>query len=176
MTLRILATIAITFLASFGTAQAADIQIEHQYARAASPIAKSGAAFMHIMNNGTVDDRLVSVRTDVAMMPELHTHIMEDGVAKMREVEGGFPVAAGGFTVLERGGLHIMLMGLTRPLLHGETITLTLIFEVAGEVTIEVPVDNERQGNMEMDMNMDQSHDHTDMNMNNSTMGSSDNN
>ena len=162
MTLRILATIAISMLISLGSAQAGDIVIEHQYARAASPIAKSGAAFMHIMNNGTENDRLVAVRTDAATTPELHTHIMEDGIAKMREVEGGFEVLAGDATILERGSLHIMLIGLTRPFIHGEAITLTLIFENAGELTIDVPIDNERQGNM--DMNMDHS------NMDHSTM------
>ncbi len=172
MTLRILATIAISMLISLGSAQAQDIQIEDAYARAASPIAKSGATFMHIINNGDVDDRLVAVRTDVAMMPELHTHIMEDGVAKMREVEGGFEILTSEPTILERGGLHIMLMGLTRPLLHGDVITLILIFENAGEITIEVTVDNERQGNMPMNM------DHSNMNgstMDNSTMENSSN-
>jgi len=150
-------------LISLGSAQAADIQIEHQYARAASPIAKSGAAFMHIMNNGTENDRLVAVRTDVATTPELHTHIMEDGIAKMREVEGGFEVLAGDSTILERGSLHIMLMGLTRPFIHGEAITLTLIFQHAGEITIDIPIDNERQGN-------------TEMNLDHSTMENSSNN
>jgi len=152
MTLRVLATIAISMLLSLGSAQAQAIQIEDPYARAASPIAKSGAAFMHIINNGDVDDRLIAVRTDAAMMPELHTHLMEDGIAKMREVEGGFEILAGETTTLERGSLHIMLMGLTRPFIHGETITLTLIFEQSGELTIEIPIDNERQGNMVMKM------------------------
>ena len=152
MTLRVLATIAISMLLSLGSAQAQAIQIEDPYARAASPIAKSGAAFMHIINNGDVDDRLIAVRTDAAMMPELHTHLMEDGIAKMREVEGGFEILAGETTTLERGRLHIMLMGLTRPFIHGETITLTLIFEKSGELTIEIPINNERQGNMVMKM------------------------
>ena len=152
MNLRIFATIAISMLISLGSAQAQDIQIEDPYARAASPIAKSGAAFMHIINNGDVDDRLIAVRTDVAMMPELHTHIMEDGIAKMREVEGGFEILAGETTILERGSLHIMLMGLTRPFIHGETITLTLVFAQSGELTIEIPINNERQGNMVMKM------------------------
>ncbi len=82
------------------------------------------------------------------MRPELHTHIMEDGIAKMREVEGGIPVLAGEMTMLQRGGFHVMLMGLTQPLTHGETITITLVFEKAGEIVIEVPIDNERQGPM----------------------------
>ncbi len=155
MTLKTLAMIAISMLISLGSAQAADIEIEQQYARAASPIAKSGAAFMHIINNGTENDRLVAVRTDAATTPELHTHIMEDGIAKMREVEGGFEVLAGDTTILQRGSLHVMLMGLTQPFIHGEAVTLTLIFERAGEITIEVPIDNERQESMGMNMNMD---------------------
>ncbi|PCJ73402.1 MAG: copper-binding protein [Rhodobacteraceae bacterium] len=154
MTLKTLAMIAVSTLISLGSAQAADIVIEQQYARAASPIAKSGAAFMHIINNGTENDRLISAQTNVATTPELHTHIMEDGVAKMREVEGGFELLAGETTVLQRGGLHVMLMGLTQPFIQGETISLTLVFEHAGEITIEVPIDNERQGNMGMNMNM----------------------
>lgn len=155
MTLKTLAIIAISTLISLGSAQAADIVIEQQYARTASPIAKSGAAFMHIINNGTENDRLVAARTDVATMPELHTHIMEDGVAKMREVEGGIEVLAGEATILQRGGLHVMLMGLTQSFIQGETISLTLVFENAGEITIEVPIDNERQESMGMDMDMD---------------------
>lgn len=173
MTLRILATAALSLLISLGTAQAQDIQIEHQYARAASPIAKTGATFMHIMNIGHHNDRLIAARTDAAKMPELHTHIMEDGVAKMRQIEGGIEILAGEATILERGGLHVMLMGLTRPFIQGEVITLTLIFENAGEITIEVPIDNERQGNMKMDHS---SMDHSAMDhstMENSTMENS---
>jgi len=156
MSLNKLLTTACALVFSAGMSFAQDIQIEHQYARVSSPIAKSGASFMHIMNMGAEDDRLVAVITDIATNPELHTHIIEDGVAKMREVEGGFIVPAGEAIMLERGGLHIMLMGLTQSLKQDQTVTLTLVFEKAGEITIEVPVDNERQGNMTMDhTNMD---------------------
>ncbi len=174
MTLKTLATISISMLLSLGSAQAGDIMIEHQYARAASPVAKSGASFMHIMNNGTETDYLIAVRTDAATTPELHTHLMEDGVAKMREVEGGFEILAGGSTILERGGMHVMLMGLTRPFIQAEVITMTLIFEHAGEITIEVPIDNERQGNMDHS-----GMDHSDMNgskMDHSSMENSNSN
>lgn len=148
MTLTKLSAIAFSLVLSAGMALAGDIQIEHPYARAASPIAKSGAAFMQITNTGAVDDTLIAASTEIAMRPELHTHIMEDGIAKMREVEGGIPVPAGGMTMLKRGGYHVMLMGLTQPLVHGETVTITLVFEHAGEMVIEIPVDNERQGAM----------------------------
>lgn len=146
MTLNKLTAIAFSLLLSAGMAVAGDIQIEQPYARAASPIAKSGASFMEITNTGTVDDTLIAARTDAAMKPELHTHIMEDGIAKMREVEGGIPIPAGETTMLQRGGYHVMLMGLTQQFITGETITLILTFEHAGEITLEVPVDNERMG------------------------------
>lgn len=158
MTLTKLPAIAFSLLFSAGMALAGDIQIEDSYARAASPIAKSGAAFMQISNMGAESDTLIAARTDAAMNPELHTHIMEDGIAMMREVEGGILVKAGEMTMLQRGGYHVMLMGLTQPLTHGETITIILTFEKAGEVVIEVPIDNERQGpTAEHKMNMDSS-------------------
>lgn len=170
MTLKTLAAIAVSMFISAGTALAGNIQIEHTYARVSSPIAKSGAAFMHIMNMGQEEDTLIAVRTSIAGKPELHTHIMEDGVAKMRQVEGGFVIPAGGVTVLERGGLHIMLMGLTKSLTNGETITLTLIFEHAGEITIDIVIDNERQADMKN--NGEHSMDHSNMgNMDHSNMG-----
>ncbi len=152
MTLKKLASTVVFLLFSVGSAMASTIQIEQPYARASSPIAKSGGIFLQITNNGPEDDRLIAVRTDAARSPQLHTNIIVDGVAKMRELEDGIPIPAGETVVLQRGGLHVMMMGLTRPLLQGETISVTLVFEKAGEITIEVPIDNERQGNMGMNM------------------------
>jgi len=127
-------------------AQAGDtLMIHDPYARASSPMAKAGAAFMVIVNPTGTDDRLVSVTTDAAARAELHTHVQEEnGVMRMTEIEGGIPIPAGGETRLERGGLHVMLMGLTGPLETGDSIGLTLTFETAGEITIPVPVDNDR--------------------------------
>ena len=100
---------------------------------------------MIILNSGATDDRLIAVETDVAKRAELHTNIKgEGGVMQMRRVEEGFAVPAGGAQVLARGGDHIMLMGLARPFNDGDTITLTLIFEKAGAITIDVPVDMRR--------------------------------
>ncbi len=154
MTLKKLASAAFFLLFSAGIAVASTIEIEHPYARASSPIAKSGGVFLQITNNGSEDDRLIAVKTDAARNPQIHTNIIVDGVAKMRELEDGIPVPAGETVVLQRGGLHVMLMGLTRPFLQDETITITLVFEKAGEITIEVPIDNERQGSMGMNMEM----------------------
>lgn len=119
------------------------ISIEDAYARSG---AKSGAAFFVIMNKSDTDDRLVAASTDAAPRVELHTHIEdENGVMKMREVEAGFPVPAGGMHALERGGDHVMFMGLDQPLPEGESISVTLTFENAGDVVVEIPVDNDRK-------------------------------
>ena len=124
----------------------ADITIEDAYARAASPKAKAGAAFMILNNTGTEEDRLLSASSDIAARVELHTHKdMGDGVMKMMEVEEGFVIPGGGSHPLQRGGDHVMFMGLKQALNQGDSVTVTLTFEAAGEVVVEVPVDLERK-------------------------------
>jgi len=107
-------------------------------------MARSGAAFMQITNTGDADDRLVAAASDVAERVELHTHIMDGDVMRMVEVEEGFAVTAGETIALERGGMHVMFLGLTRVLEQGDEIEVTLTFEEAGEMTVTIPVDNER--------------------------------
>jgi len=123
-------------------ALAGDIAIEDPYARVSTAMSKSGAAFMTIVNSGETDDRLVGAASDVADRVELHTHVQDaNGVMSMVEVEEGFPVPAHGRHELRRGGDHVMFLGLTRPLQDGDDVTLTLVFEKAGEMTIDLPVD-----------------------------------
>ncbi|MWB77717.1 copper chaperone PCu(A)C [Pseudooceanicola sp. 216_PA32_1] len=143
MPLRCLAALLLT-LAPLA-AQAGDIVIEDSYARAATPIARSGAAYMVIRNTGSEDDRLIGVNTPMAEVAQLHTHVMEGGgVMRMRPAPDGFAVPAGGTALLERGGDHVMLMGLTEAMQDGSSFEMTLTFEHAGQMTIEVPVDMKR--------------------------------
>ncbi|MCY1127066.1 copper chaperone PCu(A)C [Frigidibacter sp. RF13] len=133
-------------LALFATAALAHdgVHIDDPYARFL-PGAKSGAAFFVIENHATVDDRLVAVTSDVAEKTELHTHKMDaSGMMQMGPIEGGIAIAAGESHALERGADHVMMMMLTRVPKEGEVIHLTLTFEHAGDVTVEVPVDNHR--------------------------------
>jgi len=129
----------------------AEILVEHQYARAASPAARSGAVFLVVHNTGPEADRLIAVETDAAKRSDLHTNIFEDGIARMKSVPEGFEIAAGGALYLQRGGHHAMLMGLTAPFVQGGEITMILTFEQAGEISIIVPIDNERDGEMPME-------------------------
>lgn len=115
-----------------------DITVTDPWARASAGPARNGAAFLTIISGGDAD-RLVAASAPVAKKTELHTHLMEDGVMKMRPVEA-IDVAAEEATVLQPGGLHIMFMGLHEPLTEGESFPLTLTFEKAGEMTVEVPV------------------------------------
>ena len=123
----------------------AEMMVQDAYARAASPSAQSGAAFMEIMNMGEADDRLIAASSDIAARVELHTHIMDGDVMRMVEMEEGFAIPAGDTVMLERGGKHVMFLGLNRSLAQGDEVEVTLTFENAGEMTVMIPVDNERQ-------------------------------
>ncbi len=119
-------------------ALAGNIEIENPWARASAGMAKAGAAFMDIKNIGAAD-RVIGASADVSESVELHTHIKDGDVMKMRRVDV-IDVPANGMAHLAPGGLHFMFMGLTAPLEEGETFPLTLTFEKAGDVTVEVEV------------------------------------
>ena len=117
-----------------------DITVSAPWARASAGMARAGAAFMTIQNTGA-GDRLIAASADVSARVELHTHMLSaDGVMQMRQVEGGIDVDADAETLLEPGGLHVMFMGLQAPFQQGESFPLTLTFENAGDVTVEVEV------------------------------------
>ncbi len=123
----------------------AQMVIEDAYARSSGPAARAGAAFMTIANHSDMDDRVVSVASDAAVRVELHTHIAdENGVMRMREVEAGFPIAAGASHMLQRGGDHIMFMGLAEAWEQGDELTVTISFEHAEPLVLTIPVDQER--------------------------------
>ena len=125
-------------------AHSGGILIEDGYARAAGASAMSGAAFMAITNETATDDRLIDTRTDASKRVELHTHVVTDGVARMMQVEDGIPLPAGETVMLERGGLHVMFMGLNGPFEEGADVDVTLVFENAGEIDVAIPVDLKR--------------------------------
>lgn len=139
------AAAALSLLTLPALADAAKIMVIDPYARSSTPSSKSGAIFFELMNEGPAD-RLIGASTDVAGATQLHTHEEDaNGVVKMIHVEEGFALPEGSTVSFVRGGNHVMLMGLTGPLEQGATVPLTLIFEKAGAVTVEVPVDQERK-------------------------------
>ena len=127
-------------------ANAETISVDGAYVRASSKLAKSAAAFMEIRNTSSRDDRLLDVKSDVAKKVELHTHIKgDDGVMKMRHVEDGFVISGNGVLKLERGGDHIMFMGLSQPFVDGAAVSLTFIFKNAGSIDLKIPIHLEKK-------------------------------
>ena len=122
-----------------GDVKVGDITVEGPWARASAGPAKAGAAFMTVNNAGAAVDKLIAASTTVADKAELHTHIKEGDIMRMRPVDA-IDVPAGGVAELQPGGLHVMLMGLKQPLKEGEAFPLTLTFEKAGQLTVEVMV------------------------------------
>ena len=100
----------------------------------------AGGAFMTITNSGTGTDRLTGGSTPVAGEVQVHTVDMADGVMRMRQVGDGLEVPAGSSVTLKPGSFHIMLMQLVQPLEQGEAIPITLTFEKAGAVEVELLV------------------------------------
>lgn len=142
---RIAAIAASAFLALPAFADSG-IEVHDPYARASTMMSTSGAAFMMIHSHSDEDDRLIGVRSDIAEKTELHTHLEdENGVMKMVHVEEGFPLPAQGEIAMQRGGNHVMFLGLKQPLEQGDIVPITLEFEKAGDVTVEVPVDLDRK-------------------------------
>ncbi|MEQ6903193.1 copper chaperone PCu(A)C [Nocardioides sp. YIM 152588] len=99
------------------------------------------AAFGVLTNDSDADVTLVSAETEVSGMVELHETVQnDDGSMAMQAKEGGFAIPAGGEHVLEPGGDHIMLMGLTGALEAGTTVTLTLTFDDGSTTELEATV------------------------------------
>ena len=102
-----------------------------------SPVA---AAYMTIRNDGTADDKLLSVTTSISGHTMIHeTVVDENGVAKMDMVDA-LVIPAGNSVTLKPGGTHVMLMDLKEPVTGKEKIELDLKFENAGEIKVEAPV------------------------------------
>jgi len=136
-----IATALFLIVAAFSpaNAQPSSIQIDDAWSRATLGQSRTGAAYMTLATGATSADRLLSASTAVAGKVELHNHIVVGNVAQMRPVDA-IEVAPGSPTVLQPGGLHIMLVDLKAPLQAGTSFPLTLVFEKAGAVTVDVAV------------------------------------
>lgn len=125
-------------------AQEGHVEVHGAYAIATTPQAKTGSAYMMIHNHAAEDDRLLSAASPAAERVELHTSEEVDGVMRMEALPEGLEIPRGGAVVLQRGGTHLMFLGLTDSWEDGDLIPVTLTFEEAGAVTVEVPVDLSR--------------------------------
>lgn len=117
----------------------ADLHIDHPWSRALPPNVPNGAAYFVVHNNGKDGDRLLAASSPIADKAELHAHVHIGEVMRMQQINSvGIP--AGGEARFEPSGNHVMLFGLKKPLVAGERFPLTLEFEKAGKVEVEVAV------------------------------------
>lgn len=116
------------------------ITVMHPWARATPGPAKAGAGYLGLKNSGTTADRLIKAESSLSKRTEIHTHIMEDGVMKMTHLEEGIEVPAGKEVMFEPGGFHVMFMGLKAPFKEGGMLPVTLYFEKAGKIEVELAV------------------------------------
>jgi periplasmic copper chaperone A len=126
-----------TAVSTIGFAQTATVQITDVWARATPGGAQAAAAYATVI--APAGDRLTGASTPAAQKAEIHSMSMDNGVMKMRSVEG-LDLPAGQQVTLKPGGYHIMLTGLAKPLVEGQSFPLTLNFAKAGERQVTVNV------------------------------------
>lgn len=143
--LLVLATFSGTVLAESASDQ---VNVGDAYVRAVPPGQPNSAAFMEIANSSSVDHALVGGSSPAAEVVELHTHTMEGGMMRMRQVDK-IELPAGQSVKLQPGGLHVMLIGLKQNLVPDENVAITLKYEDGSEATLEAPV---RKLQMQMKM------------------------
>ena len=128
--------------ADSGSATAGALTVEGAWARPPAMAGGNGAAYFTVRNNGDTADRLIAVASPLAMA-EMHQSVMaEDGTMSMNPVEG-VDIPPNGSVEFKSGGLHVMFMGIAEPPAVGDTVSLTLTFQNAGDLTVELPVREE---------------------------------
>ncbi len=129
------------------------LMIHDPYVRLAPPGAQTTGAFMIIRNSGSADRKLVRAESPVAKTVELHNHINENGLMKMREVQS-IDVKANAQAELKPGGYHIMLIGIQKAFKEGDVVPITLSFDDGNKQQIDAPV-RKLQTTMPADKSMD---------------------
>lgn len=150
-----LCVILLTLLTACSGGSSSSIKIEDAWLRAAKAMqtqqgmsqggdmgqmsGSNSAAYMRILNTGSVADKLLKASSTIAASTELHISEEKDGVMTMHPVDS-VDVPANGQVELMPGGMHIMMIGINKDLVVGEKVVLTLEFEKAGEIHVEAEV------------------------------------
>ncbi|MDD2884182.1 MAG: copper chaperone PCu(A)C [Dechloromonas sp.] len=135
-------------LSAAALAGAADqVSVDQPYVRLAPPNAPATGAFMRLRNSSEQDVKLLKASNPASRVTELHTHLNDNGVMKMRPV-ANIEIKAKGEAVLQPGGLHVMLIDLKTPLKEGDIVPVTLSFDDGSEKTVDAPVMRSMAGGM----------------------------
>ncbi len=144
MYIRILSLIAASALITTAAAaqdyKLGSLEISQPWTRATAPTAKAGGGYVTITNKGTTPDRLIAVRSAVSDKAEIHEMKMEGNVMRMRELAKGLEIPPGATVELKPGGYHIMFMDLKAPMAKDAKVPVTLVFEKAGSIDVDLVV------------------------------------
>ena len=122
--------------------RAGDLELRRPWIAEPPPGARAVAGYVAIANGGIAADRLLGARAGFAREADVHrTVIAGDGVMRMRPLERGLEIPAGGGVALRPGGHHLMFVRLLERPVKGETVAVTLLFERAGAVEVDFPVE-----------------------------------
>ncbi|MEX6662609.1 copper chaperone PCu(A)C [Pseudomonas sp. W2-17] len=141
---KILLLIALALPACFVEAQdytKGQLIVAQPWSMALPPNAPTVAAYFVITNNGPDAERLKAVDSPIAGAAQLHEHVSQDGLMKMQHVDT-VDIPAGGTVTFAPMAYHVMLLDLKdrSRLVDGQSFPLTLHFEKAGDLTVEVMV------------------------------------
>jgi hypothetical protein len=114
------------------------VSVESAWARPTPPSAKLGAGYLTVVNAGAAD-RLVGARSPAAARVEMHVTLRDGEIMRMREVKE-LSLPANGRLEFKPAGAHLMLVDLKRPFKQGDKVPVTLRFEKAGEVKVDLLV------------------------------------
>lgn len=142
------------------TISVGDLHLFNRHALETPPNARSAGGFLSIHNYSSEPNRLVSASSPVSERVELHTMTMEDDIMRMRELEDGIELPGETQVDLERGGLHIMFIGLEDPFVEGDEIPVTLTFASGESREIMLPVRARTMDHGSMDHGNGHGHDH----------------
>lgn len=136
-----LSLLAAGLLISAGALAAAadNVSVDNPYVRLAPPSAPTTGAFMVIRNTGDKDIKVLKAENPASKVTELHNHINEGGVMKMRQVPA-IDIKAKGEALLQPGGLHVMLIDLKAPLKEGDVVPITLSFDDGSSKKVDAKV------------------------------------
>lgn len=136
--------------------QAEQIGVVDPYVRMTPPGAKATAAFMQLTNAGEQDAVLVKAESAAVHIAELHNHINDNGVMRMRQVKE-IVVPAKGEVALKPGGYHVMLINQKAPMKEGDSVVVRLGFADGSSKEVQALVRRPSSGGMPMMKGMDHS-------------------
>ncbi len=129
------------------------MSVDDPYVREVPPGQMTSASFLILKNANDKEVALIKATSDVAKNVELHEHVHEGGMMKMRQVKE-ITIPANGERVLKPGGYHIMLIGLTRKIKAGDIVDINLEFNNGDKQAIKAKVKKIMQGMMMKKGNM----------------------